>query len=360
MAELKTGAEENWELFVSDLKTGVFEGLCLDQPVAGALKETNGDADMDIVADEEENRIPNPVPVPDEEEENRIPMQENIALGSLPESLQKAAVVGRPRCLLIKTLPPEIPKEELIKVCSQLAGFAGKIELGEPNPLKKFYRIGWIHMKEGADLDAAIEFIESQRVLDFKMHLGVPKDNDSRIRYCPMEAGSEERLRKDLVNARSIAAALNGKYGLEDPFDMNEEWRMQYLLVDADNSSIENVKKALDIYLTFLRRVYHVCYYSGVAEFDCANTLIRKTGNLILRRSSQTKSIPTHDLFFRGIEGGLERFFQDPLTEEQVKEHFKCGGMEEGTEKQLRTHMSKEKEEKYRVSWLLLILMHCR
>jgi hypothetical protein len=222
--ELKKEVSGNWEAFVSDLKSGVFDELSLDQPKEGK------DEMMDISV------------AGDEEEENRIPMQNSVSFNTLPTSLQKAAIATDANTLLIKTLPPKITREELLKVASQITGFTG-IAFGEPNQLKNFYRVAWVRLDKGKDAQAAADFLESNPVSEFRLHVGLPKNyEDSRIKYCPIELGQEDRLRRDLSAIKKIAEKLETRYSCGNPFDLNEEWRVIYFQVDPELDSIVRVR----------------------------------------------------------------------------------------------------------------------
>lgn len=47
--------------------------------------------------------------------------------------------------------------------CKQVEGF-DYIALGEPNPSKKFHRIGWVVFKPDADMEAAVEKLCESKV----------------------------------------------------------------------------------------------------------------------------------------------------------------------------------------------------
>ncbi len=49
------------------------------------------------------------------------------------------------------------------KMCKDVEGFQ-YLALSEPNPQKKFHRLGWIVFKEGTNMDAAYEKLNEVKV----------------------------------------------------------------------------------------------------------------------------------------------------------------------------------------------------
>lgn len=74
-------------------------------------------------------------------------------------------VPGSATTLLIKTLPPDLTRGDLEAHCKQVEGF-DYIALAEPNPTKKFYRIGWVVFKPDADMTSAVEKLCESKVRD--------------------------------------------------------------------------------------------------------------------------------------------------------------------------------------------------
>lgn len=68
-----------------------------------------------------------------------------------------------PLQILIKTFPPNLPREKLENVFRTQPGFR-YLALGEPNPAKKMHRIGWAEFEEGTDMAAALEALDKQVV----------------------------------------------------------------------------------------------------------------------------------------------------------------------------------------------------
>ena len=50
-----------------------------------------------------------------------------------------------------------------LKMCKTIEGFQ-YLALSEPNPQKKFHRLGWIVFKEGTDMDVAYEKLNEKKV----------------------------------------------------------------------------------------------------------------------------------------------------------------------------------------------------
>lgn len=65
--------------------------------------------------------------------------------------------------LVIKTVPPTIPRQKIIDMCNKVVGFK-YLALSEPSVSKKFHRIGWIRFSEETDMQKAFDQLDSQKV----------------------------------------------------------------------------------------------------------------------------------------------------------------------------------------------------
>lgn len=57
-------------------------------------------------------------------------------------------------------------------MCKEIPGFK-YLALSEPNPQKKFHRLGWIVFDEGTDMDGAYEKLNEQKVTDICAHIRI-------------------------------------------------------------------------------------------------------------------------------------------------------------------------------------------
>jgi stress-induced morphogen len=308
---LKERVHENCDRFISDLKEGKFDELNLDE--------------FEDVSRQDEN---------DEDDAAALKTSSQV-----PDYLRPALISLPSNTLLIKTLPTDRTRAEIEEVCSKVPGFI-RLELGEPNPRKNYYRLGWIILAEGTDKAHAIQLIENQKVGEFKLHVIEPKSFNQSISLAPVLSLSEDRIRVDFAQAKKLVYRFLEKFGLEDPFVMNDEWQATFADVDGQISPIEKVKYALDVFVTILRRVFYCCYYNA-KTFSNFESLIKSCGNICLRSSKEST-----------LENEYPETHDDIISKLTLKEYkeekIKYRDVEEQTELFVKNSIKHEKEQKYR------------
>jgi len=134
--------------------------------------------------------------------------------------------------LLIRTIPPALPRDKIEEVCKGVEGFI-YLALGDPQPKKSFYRPGWVKYNDEADMSAAVTHFSSQRIDGFTMHVvHNTQPYPSRVRVAPPISNKPERMRHDLANIKELATVLE------------TEWDATKSKVKADR--IEAKKKAAE------------------------------------------------------------------------------------------------------------------
>ncbi|CAO3665810.1 unnamed protein product [Umbelopsis ramanniana] len=208
--------------------------------------------------------------------------------------------------LIIKTVPPTIPRNKIVEMCEQVEGF-DYLALSEPTPAKKFHRLGWINFKEGTDIKAAFDKLDNQKIDDFTFHLAMNKVQSSQNRvprHAPEISNTTERIKLDLERAKQVAKTLESELG--DNINGLElvEVRAKRLLEQHDerlqngeneedpegaNSEEKEerwkIKRQLDIVLTYLRNAFMFCYYCGL-ECESFDELGKKCVEPHYRKSS--------------------------------------------------------------------------
>ncbi|KAI8333657.1 hypothetical protein BC941DRAFT_380142 [Chlamydoabsidia padenii] len=210
--------------------------------------------------------------------------------------------------LVIKTVLPTIPRENILKLCETMEGF-DYLALSEPGPNRRFHRIGWINFKKGTDMQEAFNKLDKQVVDDFIFHLAMNKKNQEPLIRTPRLAleisSTNERLRHDVDQAYAVAKAMDSFLGVKGARKVVD--RANSIMKKAkDNSrqgtphnntsdneedqdmSIDGVKKELDLLITYLRRVHMMCYYCGL-ECDSKEDLDRKCMEPHCRKSPEKK-----------------------------------------------------------------------
>ncbi|KAL0082359.1 C2H2-type zinc finger transcription factor [Phycomyces blakesleeanus] len=281
--------------------------------------------------------------------------------------------------LVIKTVPPTIPREKIIEMCSKVEGF-DYLALSEPNISKKFHRVGWINFKPGTDIQAAHAQLDSQKVDDFIFHVAMNKKNQmqSRIpRFTFDISNSHSRLKIDLEQAKELAKRLEQSLG-EDVRGIDTvverakhvikeqtDVKMESLADEGVNSDGElpeksqpeqelekkNIKKELDMIIAYLRNVHMYCYYCGL-ECDSVEELSRKCVEPHYRRVSNergTVKYPKNDkavYWLHNLDQRIDLKLHTP-TDNKLES---LGGkvLESELSNYVKTQVHKEHEAKYK------------
>ncbi|KAH9951831.1 hypothetical protein B0H21DRAFT_193892 [Amylocystis lapponica] len=234
--------------------------------------------------------------------------------------------------VMIRTIPPDIGRLKLEDACGKIPGFV-YLALGDPLQKRNYYRAGWLKFKDEADMPAVMSELSDKKIEGFKLHVAHnTKPFISRVRYAPEVASKPDRMRKDLANAKALAAVLEEQHealrkkkiakpakngdastavngdtviagqtdvAMADSADADDEdpeprergseaveRRIEKImadlrdqgLVDASDEKALEAKKtvvSLDLYLAYLRAAFHACYYCAIVT-DHLEELQRK------------------------------------------------------------------------------------
>lgn len=187
LMESREGAFDQW---IKDIETGVFDEFTLEgiykndsDGAGGMVEKEEGEA----VGGGEVLGVLDLVPAKG---------------GDLrDESVQQPA-------LLIKTLAPNVGRERIEEFCKEhlgegTGGFRG-LSLSDPNPAKKFHRIGWIMLHPGAEDDA-------EAMQDVERGDGRDEDVEGEVKAQP-ETTSPAQKALDLINGKTITDAVRGDF----------------------------------------------------------------------------------------------------------------------------------------------------
>ncbi|CAG8546017.1 4633_t:CDS:10 [Paraglomus occultum] len=233
-----------FEKFVEELDEGKFDDISNDtvEPVEGKIDESGS---------EQKNE--------QEEESNR---------------------------LFIKSVPPTISRSKIVEMCERVEGFK-YLALSEPNPQKKFHRLGWIVFTEETDMDEAFKQLNEQKIDDFIFYLARHKSHSGpvRNRVAPETATTPERLKKDLERVEELISKLDNDIGIVGVKEKIKD-RLERLTESVDDENMR-IKKSLDLHMEYLRRTHLFCYYCG-SDSDSMEEFTRKCPGRHLRKSAAT------------------------------------------------------------------------
>ncbi|KAK7061319.1 hypothetical protein R3P38DRAFT_2828809 [Favolaschia claudopus] len=250
-----------------------------EEPKAGGDDDEmqfNMNVDEDLPADTDANRLDANGKNASNAANNKRSSDRGDEVSVMPEGNQ----------VMIRTIPPDIGRMKLEDACSKVPGFV-YIALGDPLQKRNFYRAG---------------------IEGFKLHVTHNvKPFTNRMRYAPEVASRPDRMEKDLVNVKALAAKLEVEAAdapadgedapwtrlpeeelEEDPEPREVGKSMADLraqdLVDINNEKAYEVKKVrlgvlLRFHLTCILRTcgaaFHTCYYCAIIT-DLLEELQRK------------------------------------------------------------------------------------
>ncbi|PLW18270.1 hypothetical protein PCASD_16065 [Puccinia coronata f. sp. avenae] len=204
--------------------------------------------------------------------------------------------------LFIKSISPDISRTELENHCKQVEGF-DYLALSDPHTGKKLHRVGWVSFLPGTDMKAAESILGESRINNFTLHLMISeRPAFQKLRLCPGVMNTPERIIKDLAQIRKLAASFEAEYfgpgfseeksgsaaidakiskmreeippnpdstskqsetaGTPTPQDPGlnpDETEAKPDLAREKNEALD--KKALDLYIYYLRTAFNCCYY---------------------------------------------------------------------------------------------------
>eukprot|EP01112_Ceratiomyxa_fruticulosa_P007893 TRINITY_DN2055_c0_g4_i1.p1 TRINITY_DN2055_c0_g4~~TRINITY_DN2055_c0_g4_i1.p1 ORF type:complete len:1115 (-),score=317.45 TRINITY_DN2055_c0_g4_i1:61-3405(-) len=260
--------------------------------------------------------------------------------------------------VFIKTVPSSCTKAELTEAFAKVGEDAVvKVSMSEPIKHKGFHRIGWVTFRTPEQCQKALNEFNHTKIKDFELHLAMnrpssqppdtPLYNREAITYTatytpmpskhscnlapgasafarisPSIAASEERIEKDLTQARKIMELLDSEKGItvqENPLiksgivlpinpsssnktaneggEGSSETKTEEVDLDLGEQVISSIVlsplEQLERIIYYLRSVHSFCYYCG-EEFEDEDDVMRKCGPIHLRALPAAHSTHTH------------------------------------------------------------------
>ncbi|KDQ65023.1 hypothetical protein JAAARDRAFT_117492 [Jaapia argillacea MUCL 33604] len=387
----KEGWQGSLDNFLNDLEAGKYDPELREPelPPISPVKEkepasANGDAgaaptsgqdDSGMAPVVEEGKAEEDVQLEGEDEggDNPATTETNGKASLDPKRVNRGEEVSIPNDgnqVMIRTIPPDIGRLKLEEACGRIPGFV-YLALGDPLQKRNYYRAGWLKFREDADMSVVMSELSDKKIEGFKLHVTHnTKPFTNRVRYAPEVSNKPDRLEKDLVNAKALAATLeeeaaalrkfklhkkedrpqtegenaneaqqdsimaevsedgeevehteNGSDAVERRIEKVMEDLCRQGVVDVNDEKALAAKKtvvSLDLYLAYLRAAFHTCYYCAVVT-DHAEELQRKCIKHV--RKPMSKSLLEE---VKAAEAEkAERKKRDGLEDEKEKEKEK-------------------------------------
>ncbi|EEY18813.1 conserved hypothetical protein [Verticillium alfalfae VaMs.102] len=202
--------------------------------------------------------------------------------------------------LLFKTIAPHVSRQNLEAFCKEHLGEEEGgfkwLSLSDPNPSKRYHRIGWVMLHPSSETAAAT--LDRADPVD---------DEDGEAPKSPVVVStargpstrSMARLPQFLPSQRAAAAAriadgadaehMHDAEQMEDAEGEEEDEGAVDEDDEVDDEELLVKKKQLDLMIEYLRRVFNFCFYC-VFESDSIHELTRKCPGGHLRRPRATLS----------------------------------------------------------------------
>ena len=172
--------------------------------------------------------------------------------------------------------------------------------MSDPNPNKKFARVGWVIVDDSGNPDEIVRVLDNQRIHDdiygdFTVHCAIHTSAKEQPRKALSDYHStKESLKRDLKLAElcgikkfevEMGEGFNGLEKIKERVkvivgtrtggddDDDEEGAVKE--DDGLPDSMEEIKKVLDLTVEYFRRVYSFCFYCA-SENDSVHELQRK------------------------------------------------------------------------------------
>jgi len=231
--------------------------------------------------------------------------------------------------LFIKSISPDLSRTELENHCKQVEGF-DYLALSDPHIGRKLHRVGWVSFLPGTDIKAAENVLGESRLNNFTLHLmKIERPAFQKLRLCPGIMNTHERITKDLAQIRKLAASFEAEYfgpgssqeqygstAIEARISKIKEEMSQNFDATSKQPPAETVstptpqdpglnpndsefkpdsaqeknetldKKALDLYIYYLRTAFNCCYYC-VCVCDFQEQLCRRCPKHVRKAASR-------------------------------------------------------------------------
>jgi hypothetical protein len=249
------------------------------------------------------------------------------------------------------------------------------MSVSDPNPNKKYARVGWVIVDDPANPDDVVKLLDDQRIHDeiygdFTVHCTIHSPAKEQPRKALSEGHStRESLSRDLklaelcVTKKFEAEMGEGFAGLEriklyvktivQVKDDEDEGRVKE---DDLPDSLAEIKKLLDLTIEYLRRVYSFCFYC-VSENDSVHELQRKCFAGHFRRpppETITETKTSTPPAFTGAKIGLmQKAWSDRMNlfiNPEEADILKLGGVvvEDVVHKETEAAITREAEDRWR------------
>ncbi|KAJ3123678.1 hypothetical protein HK098_001710 [Nowakowskiella sp. JEL0407] len=235
--EVNARKREYGEKFLKELESGGIDSISFDE-VEGSSKVAAAAAAADKQEDKDDKMDDDDIPA------DHMYVELQSKKSSDVES-EKVEIKIEPS-VFIRNIPPNIKRSILMEQCKKTEGFKYLV-LSDPFPTRKFIRVGWVVFEDDSKLlitDAEINFTLQHKVY-------------KQTRLMPSQFNTKERIEMDANLIKSLAQTLDQQISFDGITAIENR------LKSFDSEKHDIMKKTLDFYIEYLRRVHWYDYYTG-------------------------------------------------------------------------------------------------
>lgn len=275
--ETRDRVHKNHALFIEDLKSGLADSLSLDAPDSSSATD-------EVVATDPQQQAAMDTETAPAVGKKSYTIDFPARTPSAETTLEQ--IHTRARTLYVGLIPADLTRDQLRKVFESDPDFDNLI-LCSPQPSRGFRREALVLLRDGSDPMEFIRRYDGMEIGKFELRLAPDAFAIRPVKYAPSVSSTEQRLRHDFEQVCALVKHFDALY------ELNAEALAEHvpMAVSAQDLSVDELKKALDIYLTYLRRVFWYCYYNAPRHLtQSAEDMFRTCPERYLRASEGDKS----------------------------------------------------------------------
>ncbi|XP_035772134.1 serrate RNA effector molecule homolog, partial [Neolamprologus brichardi] len=168
--------------------------------------------------------------------------------------------------LFIRSIPPEVSKDEITALCRRYSGFL-RVALSDPQPERRFFRRCWVTFDRSVNIKETCWNLQNIRLRDCELAPVVNRDLCRRVRSVNGLTHHKPVVRNDIRLSARLVHSLDQR---------GELWTGQVRTLD------DKLLKVLDRLLLYLRLVHSVDYYN-FCEYPAEDEMPHRCGLIHVR-----------------------------------------------------------------------------
>ncbi|XP_055954271.1 serrate RNA effector molecule homolog isoform X2 [Patella vulgata] len=155
----------------------------------------------------------------------------------------KPRALHKTQSIFLRNLAPTITKQEIEAMCKRFPGFT-RVALQDPQPERRFFRRGWVTFESGVNIKEICYSLNNIRLRDCELGATLNRDLKQRVRPVTVLTNHKAVVRKDIQTAAKIIQNLDHKWNLwPDPNaeKKDDEKEVEMNLMLSRNPVLKNI-----------------------------------------------------------------------------------------------------------------------